>query len=248
VQPVIAVGCGLSGGALGTLLPRLVYRLSVAYAEAPEKTCRHCAAAFPSGLRGWLAFGSQCARCRQRLTCSVWTYVAATAVTVAVLAWRLPSQRPDQVLLLAAWLVFAVAGVLLAAVDIRVNRIPTPVLTVGSLPVCVLVAASAITAGRPARLLDAAGAGIVVGAGYLVLALLRPGQLGMGDVRLAALVSLVLGMEGWNAVLLGALLPYLLAAPVSVVLLLRQRIRRQTQIPFGPYLVAGAVLAAVMAG
>jgi leader peptidase (prepilin peptidase)/N-methyltransferase len=117
-----------------------------------------------------------------------------------------------------------------------------------SLPVCVLVAAGAVVAGQPMRLLVAAGAGIVVGAGYLVLALLLPSQLGMGDVRLAAVLSLALGMKGWNAVLLGAFLPYLLAAPVSLVLLLHQRIRRQTQIPFGPYLVAGAVLSAVIAG
>jgi leader peptidase (prepilin peptidase)/N-methyltransferase len=172
-----------------------------------------------------------------------WQYCLASAGAGAILAWRLPHASTSQRLVLGAWLAFAVAGVILGAIDIQVRRLPTPIIVVAAAVDTPLVAAATIAAGGTRMFGAAALCGVVVGAAYLVLALAVPSGLGLGDVRLAALAGLLLGAESWNAVVLGAIGPFLLGAPVAGVLLALRRIDRDTAIPFGVLLVAGAILA-----
>ena len=96
-------------------------------------------------------------------------------------------------------------------------------------------------------LVGALAAATVVGGVYLLLALLIAGQIGMGDVRLAAMIGLMLGPNGPSAVLLAAVLPYVLALPFALTVLAHtapQHPRRP--LPFGPFLVAAAVLTIVL--
>src|SRR5262249_61580568 len=93
----------------------------------------------------------------------------------------------------------------------------------------------------------AAGAWVLAagfGGVYLILALV--GLVGMGDAYLAALLGLLLGTGPTASILAGALAPYLLSAPVTAVRLARRRIERGSQIAWGAYLIAGAVLAKVL--
>jgi leader peptidase (prepilin peptidase) / N-methyltransferase len=95
-------------------------------------------------------------------------------------------------------------------------------------------------AGEPKRLLWAAIAG-----GFLVIAVLaNPAGLGMGDAKLVAVMGLYLGAPVVVA-LLFALLSSLL---VGVGIAFRSGVRtaRKTQLPFGPYLAAGGILAALV--
>jgi leader peptidase (prepilin peptidase)/N-methyltransferase len=78
---------------------------------------------------------------------------------------------------------------------------------------------------------------------YLSLALVSPGGLGMGDVKLAALLGLYLGWLGWAAVVLGALAGFVVQALVALVLLAIRRIGLRGELPFGPAMLAGAALA-----
>jgi leader peptidase (prepilin peptidase)/N-methyltransferase len=82
-----------------------------------------------------------------------------------------------------------------------------------------------------------------VGSGHLAVAILPGGGLGLGDVKLAAVLAFVLGLVGWPAVLLGVLVPYLINGPIALYLLLRRRASRHTPLPFGPALLAGALIA-----
>jgi leader peptidase (prepilin peptidase)/N-methyltransferase len=83
---------------------------------------------------------------------------------------------------------------------------------------------------------------------YLVLALLRPGQLGGGDIKLAGLIGLGLGWLGWPAVIAGAVLAFVLTAVVSLALLAARRIRLRDSICFGPFMLGGALLAILASG
>jgi leader peptidase (prepilin peptidase) / N-methyltransferase len=80
----------------------------------------------------------------------------------------------------------------------------------------------------------------------LVIAVAMPHGMGMGDVKLAAVMGLVLGALGWNHVVVGAVLGLLLGGLGSVVALAIGRSRKDT-IPFGPFLAAGAALSALFA-
>ncbi|MET7569561.1 hypothetical protein ABZT04_13820 [Streptomyces sp. NPDC005492] len=86
---------------------------------------------------------------------------------------------------------------------------------------------------------DALLGGPVLGAGYFGLSRLDPGGgLGLGEVRLAVGVGVVLGWYGWPTVMLGAFAGFLLRALYAGVLARRGA----RAVPFGPFLLAGAFL------
>ena len=171
---------------------------------------------------------------------------AATAGATGLLTWQ---HRPDSTagyLLLGAWLTFALAGVLLSAIDIAVHRLPTPIITATAVIVLVLLAIGAVLTRQPEFVVVPVLAAVVVGGGYLLLAAVGASSAGMGDVRLAALAGLVLGTAGWHTVLYGAALPYLLAAPFAVFILRRPADPQYPPMPFGPFLIGGTVVAGLL--
>jgi leader peptidase (prepilin peptidase)/N-methyltransferase len=80
-----------------------------------------------------------------------------------------------------------------------------------------------------------------------VLHLVNPGGMGFGDVKLAPTLGLALGWYGWSAVVAGTLVGFGLGAGVGLVLLAMRRVDRRTPIPFGPFMLLGA-LAGVLLG
>jgi leader peptidase (prepilin peptidase) / N-methyltransferase len=73
--------------------------------------------------------------------------------------------------------------------------------------------------------------------------LLRPGQLGAGDLKLAGVLGLALGWLGWPAVLRGTFLAFALLSVCGLALLATRRIKLDSALPFGPFMLAGALLA-----
>lgn len=172
---------------------------------------------------------------------------ALTSALLAVLlagAVLLTGARPA---LVALWWA-AGAGIVLAAVDLATHRLPDRV-TYPALVVCAtaLTVDAAVTGGwEPlVRATVAAGAaGAVAALGWLAI----PGGLGLGDVKLLALLGLVLGWVGWGALLAGVFLGLLVGSAVAVALLASGRAGLRTAVPFGPPLLAGAVLALLLQG
>jgi leader peptidase (prepilin peptidase)/N-methyltransferase len=144
--------------------------------------------------------------------------------------------------LLPGYLLAAVTGLLLAIIDLRCLRLPD--LLVGALVVMAAVPAAVL---QPERIGRAALASAAVLVAYLVVALLPRGGLGLGDVKLAAALGLILGFAGWPAVLAGVLVPHLINGPIALFLLVTGRAGRERALPFGPALLAGALLALITA-
>jgi leader peptidase (prepilin peptidase)/N-methyltransferase len=71
--------------------------------------------------------------------------------------------------------------------------------------------------------------------------------MGMGDVKLAALIGLVLGALGLRYVAVAAAAGILAGGLGAIALLVFKRASRKQAIPFGPYLAAGAIVAAFLA-
>jgi leader peptidase (prepilin peptidase)/N-methyltransferase len=94
--------------------------------------------------------------------------------------------------------------------------------------------------GEPQRLLWAA----VAGGFLLITALARPSGMGMGDVKLLAMMGLFLGRP-----VVIALLVALLGSVVTGIVLARRhgvQVARKTGLPFGPYLAVGGIVAALV--
>jgi leader peptidase (prepilin peptidase)/N-methyltransferase len=184
----VGVAAGVPAGAA---LRGTVFRLSVPPGDPPRTACPRCAGQVPR----WLPL--RCRSCRSRLG-SPLVLELATAAVLALLLGRFGGQ-PDMV----AFCYLGALGVSLAAIDLSVHRLPDA-LTLPAYPVLIILLALAALAGHHAGALVRALAGcVVLAAAYLVLALLRPGQLGGGDIKLAGLAGLALGWLGWPVLLAG---------------------------------------------
>jgi leader peptidase (prepilin peptidase)/N-methyltransferase len=80
-----------------------------------------------------------------------------------------------------------------------------------------------------------------------VVALVVPGGMGMGDVKLAALIGLVLGSLGLSYVLVAAGVGVLSGGLGALAAMVILRYGRKQQMPFGPFLAAGAAVALLVA-
>lgn len=226
----------LWGAAAGAVLPRAAYRFSV----PPGETWR---AACPAGhpVHGWLGP----ARCRP---CAAVPYGpgAAPAVVTALVCTALAAatgMRPE----LAVWLLLAPAGVLLAVVDVRVQRLPDPLTLPFAGAALLLLGVAALLPEHAGSWTTALLGALALGAGYFVLFLINPGGMGFGDVKLALGAGAVLGWYGWPAVLLGTLAGFLLGALYGGALVVARQAGRTTAIAFGPFLISG-VLAGLLVG
>ncbi|WKU03273.1 A24 family peptidase [Micromonospora sp. HUAS LYJ1] len=148
---------------------------------------------------------------------------------------------------LPAFLLVAAVGVVLAVVDLTSLRLPDPLVGVAALGGGAALAVAAVVAGTPGGLALALAGAALSFLLYVVLALLPRSRLGFGDVKLAAVLGLPLGWLGWPTLWLGLLLPHLLNGVLVLALLAVGRVRRDTALPFGPALLAGTWLAALLA-
>ncbi|MGW4565011.1 prepilin peptidase [Streptomyces sp. NPDC004561] len=231
----------LWGGVAGALLPRAAHRLAV---PSGEPWRDRCASGHP--IRGWLG-GAGCGRCPGdgRLqdegpytpyTPSAPLLAVATALTCAVLA-AATGTRPE----LAVWLLLAPVGVLLAVVDFRVQRLPDPLTLPLAAAALALLGLAALLPEHAGHWLTALHGALALGAGYYLLYRVNPAGMGFGDVKLAVGMGAVLGWYGWPTVLLGTFAGFLLGALYGGALVVVRRAGRKTAVPFGPFLMAGAL-------
>ena len=147
------------------------------------------------------------------------------------LSWQLP-----------AFLFLAAVAVLLAVIDVQHRLLPDRVVlpSIG-IGVVLLALAALLDHSWPALLRAVLGAAVLFLV-FLVLALISPSGLGMGDVKLAALLGLYLGWLGWAAVAGGAVAAFVVQAVLALVLLLSRRVGLRGELPFGPALLLGTAL------
>ena len=219
----------------GAVLRGPVFRFSVPSGEPERAACPHCAAPADRWLLGW------CTHCQGSLGIPAALELASAAVLALVLG-RIGGQ-PDTL----ALVFISALGVALAAIDLAVQRLPDR-LVLPAYPVLILLlAVPALLQHSTGALLRSLLGGVALAAAYLALALVRPGGMGGGDIKLAGLAGLAMGWLGWPTVLVGTLLAFALSAIVSLALLVTRRITLRSHIAFGPFLLGGALLAIVAA-
>jgi leader peptidase (prepilin peptidase) / N-methyltransferase len=164
-----------------------------------------------------------------------------TGAVFAAVAWAIGPSAD-----LPAFLYLGAVGVALGAIDLEHRRLPNA-LTLPSYVIGAALLAVAVLAGGPddtwGAYLRALLGMAALFAFYFVLALIYPAGMGFGDVKLAGVLGLYLGWLGWGPVVVGAFLGFLLGALVGLALMATHRVGRKSRIPFGPFMLVGALLA-----
>lgn len=141
---------------------------------------------------------------------------------------------------LAAHLVWVTVIASVVVTDLEHRLIPNRILYPGGAVTALLLVVGALLDGTPGRLGSAAlGAGLCL-LGMGTLSVLGRGGLGMGDVKLSAVLGLVCGYWGVEVALRAILSGFLIGGVAALVLMIARRAHRHTQLPFAPFLVAGS--------
>ena len=185
----------------------------------------------------WLLLGGECRYCGARISVrypatEVMTALVFVALTLIIgVHWSLP-----------AYLWLGGAGVALAIIDIEHKRLPNAITLPSYVAVGALLLLPAIIDGQWDGYLRAWLAAIVLGAAYFGLALIYPKGMGMGDVKLAGVLGLALGWLGWSELIVGGFLAFVLGSVGGVIVMVATGSGRKAKIPFGPYMLVGALL------
>lgn len=167
---------------------------------------------------------------------------AVTAVLLGGLAARVHPGHVTLVLAAACWL--AACAVPLACTDLAVQRLPDPLTGAAYAGTAVLLLAAAV-GGTWSALVRALLGGLALAGFYLLLMVISPSGMSLGDVKLAASLGTLLAWFGWRLLLAGGFAGFLLGGVFAGALLVSRRAGRKQPIPFGPFMIAGAVLAVV---
>lgn len=244
------------GLVVGSFLNVVAYRVPLGLSVVrPRSACPDCA--MPVAARdnvpvlSWLLLRGRCRGCRlpisrrypfvESVTAALFVLAALPGVlTLRDQSLGTPTQLGATLLVTIAFLYFAAISVALTAIDIDVQRLPDvlvlPAYAIGAL---LFGAADLLRGDLTALGTAAAGAG---GAFllFLILRIVKPQGMGLGDVKLAGVIGLFLGQLGAAQLVVGIAAGFLLGGVFGVGLILTHRAGRASRIPFGPWMLAGA--------
>lgn len=243
----------LFGLLFGSFLGLVVYRVPRKESILkPRSRCPGCGTELRAidnvPVLSWLALRGRCRTCKTKISAR---YPAAELLTAGL--WGLAAARLGacdgcRAMDAVAFLPFLWALVALSLIDLEHKLIPSRLLYPALAAGVVLLAIAAATGPGWGAFGRAALAGLASFAVFNVIHFISPGGMGYGDVRLSGLIGLYLGYLGWGRVYAGFLVGFLLGAVVGVLLMAIGKAGRKTAVPFGPFLAAGAVVAAFWGG
>ena len=255
---LFALVTGLMGLALGSFANVLAYRVPAGISLLrPPSSCPNCGheirARHNLPVIGWLMLRGKCYDCKNPISPGYPLVEAATGLVAVMLGyWAWQQEAPNSTwpvgfdpLLFVLMIVLTVAAALVVT-DVTTMRLPDS-LTLPLYPVAVLgLVVAALTSGQ--SFLDAPWvrsllSALVWGGFYFALFAIGPiflgkESMGFGDVKLAPVLGLLLGWVGWGASMTGLFAGFLIGAVMGIVM----RVGRGQAFPYGPSLLAGALL------
>ena len=231
----------LFGLLIGSFLNVVVWRVPRGESlVSPPSACPSCGTPIRPRdnvpVLGWLVLRGKCRDCGAPISARYPLVEAGTAVLFAVMAVRFGADWE-----LPAYLWFAGIGIALALIDLDHKRLPDA-LTLPSYPVvAVLLGLAAVLGDHPGAPLRALIAAAAVGGFYFLVWFAYPAGMGFGDVKLAPIVGAYLGWVSYGAAVVGVFLGFLYGAVVGIAVMSLGRAGRKSKLPFGPFMLAGAL-------
>ncbi|MGH3088241.1 MAG: prepilin peptidase [Rubrobacteraceae bacterium] len=231
---MLVVIAGVFGLVVGSFLNVVIHRVPLRRSIAwPGSTCPECKTPISPKdnipLLSYLLLRGRCRSCGVRIPARYPLVEAATGLLFALGAHRFGLSLE---LLLALALILALVP--LAVIDLEHRLLPNAIVGPAALAGLVLS-----TIARPEWWWVYPASAAAVACGLFIIALLYPGGMGMGDVKMGGMLGAFLGPYAFLAVFIGALA----GALVSGLLMFMGRIERRTRIPFGTFMALGGLVA-----
>lgn len=138
------------------------------------------------------------------------------------------------------FLVLACTGAWLAVTDIRYHRLPRKVVWPLYPILTVLLGASATLGGEAVRWWWMLWGLLIMGGLFVLLRLIHPAGMGLGDVRLAGVLGIATGFVSVGHTFMAIAVTFILAGLFSAVLLLTRKITMSSRVAFGPFMLLGS--------
>jgi leader peptidase (prepilin peptidase)/N-methyltransferase len=274
---LLTVIAALFGLAVGSFLNVVVWRVPLGISViAPRSACPVCAHPIRSRdnipVVSWLLLRARCRDCAAPISARYPIVEAVTGVVFAALTLgallaadgAVPSSsgdvrsaavsplsallEPPALPVLPALLYLAAISIALALIDVDTHTLPNTIVLPAYPVSVVLLAAASVASGDWGDLLRAGIGGAALFSFYLLLVLIYPRGMGLGDVKLAGVLGLHLGYLGWSTLAVGAFAAFVLGGLFAIALILTRRVARSGGIPFGPWMLAGAWVGIVAGG
>ena len=236
-------GAFVIGACIGSFLNVVIYRLPLGQSLiTPPSRCPQCDSRLKwydnVPILGWVLLAGRCRTCKEPISMQYPLVELVTAVLFVVVVWLTPPGP-----LMASRLLLVCLLIVLFGIDLEHQILPNSITLPG------IVAGLILSTAAPPGIRDAflgvlLGAGVlyaIAGAYYLWR---REEGLGMGDVKMLAMIGAFLG---WKAVLVTLVLSSFSGALIGLALIASQRGGMKLALPFGTFLSLGA-LAAMFAG
>jgi leader peptidase (prepilin peptidase)/N-methyltransferase len=234
----LLVLAGIFGLAVGSFLNVCIYRLPRRQSLAsPPSRCPACGRPLRwyhnIPVVSWMALGGRCGHCQAPISIQYPVIELVTALVWVLIVWMTPVGW-----LLASRLVLATALIVLFMIDLEHQLLPNVITLPGIL---VGFAFSVVAPPGPVNSLVgiALGGGVLyaIAAAYFVLR--KEEGMGMGDVKMLAMVGAFLG---WRAVLLTLVLSSFAGAVIGLVMMGLQKGDMRYALPFGTFLAVGTLI------
>lgn len=258
VELTTAILAGAFGLTIGSFINVVVWRVPRGESVvAPRSRCPRCDQPIRPWdnipVLSWSILRGKCRDCRGQISArypivEFTTGVVFTGVTLLVLIgavtvdaaavpgdWWLPTA-----LVLIAFNYLAAISIALALIDLDHHRLPNAIVLPAYVVGIVLLGLASVLAGDYPALIRAAIGMVALFVGYLVVALVYPGGMGFGDVKLAGVLGLFLAWCGWGQLAVGVFAAFALGGIFSIALMITRRANRKSAIPFGPWMIVGA--------
>lgn len=234
---------GVFGLAIGSFLNVVVYRLPRGQSlVTPPSRCPKCGYALQwydnVPVLGWLMLGGRCRQCRTTISPQYPIVEFITGALFVLVAWATPD-----VPLMVSRLTLVCILIALFGIDLEHQILPNTI-TLPGIAIGLIFSAVAAPGWKDAVLGVLLGGGLLYGIAAAYYLVRREEGLGMGDVKMLAMIGAFLG---WKAVLVTLVLSSFSGAIVGVGLIAAQRGGMRVALPFGTFLALGA-LAAMLVG
>jgi leader peptidase (prepilin peptidase) / N-methyltransferase len=230
---ILALPAGMIIGSFATVVAHRVPRgESIVGGRSRCPSCGATIAAYDNvPVLSWLVLRGHCRSCGVRVPARYPVTELAMAALFAATVLILGTGDPGA---LALGLVFCALLVIVTLTDLERRVIPNAVLMVGAILGVAMAAAT-----DPGSLAERAAAAAGAGGALLVVALLYPRGMGMGDVKLVAMMGIYLGRAIAPAMLIG----FGAGALYGLWLMARDGSEaRKRAVPFGPFLALGGIV------